>query len=500
MAIRMATGASQWNIFRQLLTESMLIALGGGVLGVVIAAIGSKLLIAYAARMTPLSDDIQLDSSVLLFGLGISLLAGLLFGALPGYVASRNRMTSLVDAGERSAGSESGTRARNALVAAQVTFSFVLLMCAGLMLRSLYNLLSVDPGFKTSNVLSMQISLNWTKYKEKTVKNGFFHQVLTRVQTLPDVTDTSMSMMAPLNSDIGPMNGGVIFEGQPLHPNEPMPQVDYEVASPDYFRVLGVPVLSGRTFFDSDRAESTPVAVVNQRMANHYWPNQSAVGHRLSTDNGKTWTRIVGVVSNVRQYGLDKASNDAVYLPIDQTDLTSGHLLVRTRSDPMRMANRVTDIIHQIDPQQPVTGIRTLDELRNAQLGTPRVTTILLGLFAVVALFITIVGVSGTLALSVARRSKEIGIRIALGATRERILRNVLARGMAPVLAGIAVGAVAAIFATRVLANLLFAIRPNDPLTFAGIAALLLAVALIGCLIPGRRAVRVDPMKALRTE
>jgi predicted permease len=500
MAIRMATGASQWNIFRQLLTESMMVALGGGVLGMGIAASGSRVLISQAARMTPLSGEIRLDGWVLLFGLGISLLAGLLFGTLPGFVASRVRITSLADAGERNVGSEAGTKARNALVAAQVMFSFVLLMCAGLMLRSLYNLLSVDPGFKASNVLSMQTSLNWTKYKKDEDKRNFFHQVLERAGALPGVEAAAVSMTVPLNSDMGPMSGGVIVEGQPVHPGEPAPQVDYEVASPDYFRVLGVQVLSGRSFFDSDTAQAPAVAVVNERMANHYWPKQSAVGHRISVDNGKAWTTVVGVVSNVRQHGLDKESADSIYFPLYQVGLTGAHLLVRTRSDPMRMANQVTGIIHNVDPQQPVTQIRTLDELRSAQLGTPKVTATLLGLFAVVALFITIVGVSGTLALSVARRSKEIGIRIALGATKEKILGNVLARGMAPVLAGLAVGVVAAIFATRVLANLLFAVGPDDPLTFAGIAALLLVVALVGCVIPAKRAVSVDPMKALRTE
>jgi len=500
MAIRMATGASQWNIFRQLLTESMMVALGGGVLGMGIAASGSRVLISQAARMTPLSGEIRLDGWVLLFGLGISLLAGLLFGTLPGFVASRVRITSLADAGERNVGSEAGTKARNALVAAQVMFSFVLLMCAGLMLRSLYNLLSVDPGFKASNVLSMQTSLNWTKYKKDEDKRNFFHQVLERAGALPGVEAAAVSMTVPLNSDMGPMSGGVIVEGQPVHPGEPAPQVDYEVASPDYFRVLGVQVLSGRSFFDSDTAQAPAAAVVNERMANHYWPKQGAVGHRISVDNGKAWTTVVGVVSNVRQHGLDKESADSIYFPLYQVGLTGAHLLVRTRSDPMRMANQVTGIIHNVDPQQPVTQIRTLDELRSAQLGTPKVTATLLGLFAVVALFITIVGVSGTLALSVARRSKEIGIRIALGATKEKILGNVLARGMAPVLAGLAVGVVAAIFATRVLANLLFAVGPDDPLTFAGIAALLLVVALVGCVIPAKRAVSVDPMKALRTE
>lgn len=269
-------------------------------------------------------------------------------------------------------------------------------------------------------------------------------------------------------------------------------------ATPDYFHVLGVPVLAGRVFTDRDTPDTPGVAIVNERLAKHYWPNDSPVGHRVSTDKGKTWIMVAGVVSDVHQYGLSKEAEDAIYLPVYQFDVANTHLLVRTNRDPMRLANQVAAVIHAIDPQQPVTDVRTLDQLRSAQLGTPKVTAVLLGLFAVLALFITIVGVSGTLALSVAHRSKEIGIRIALGATRERILGNVLMRGMAPV--GLAVGAVAAVFATRVLANLLFAVGPNDRLTFVGIAALLLLVALIGCLIPARRAVRVDPMKALRTE
>jgi predicted permease len=500
MAIRMATGASRWNIFRQLLTESMMVSLAGGLLGVVIAAFGSKLLIAYAARLTPLSGEIRVDGWVLLFGMGLSLFAGVLFGTLPGYIASRVRITTLTDTGERTVGSESGTRLRSLLVAAQVMFSFVLLLCAGLMIRSLYNLLSVDPGFKTANVLSMQISLNWTKYQDKTAKNTFFHQLLERVDGLPGVNTAALSIAAPLNSDMSPLNGSMIFEGQPLHPGQLAPQVNYEVASTDYFHVLGVPVLSGRSFFDSDTVKAPAVVVVNERLANHYWPNQNAIGHRVSIDEGKTWVRVVGVVSNVRQYALEKESADTAYFPLDQTDLTNAHLLVRTRFDPMRLANQVTGVVQAIDPQQPVTDIHTLDQLRSAQLGTPRVTATLLGLFAIVALFITIVGVTGTLALAVARRSKEIGIRIALGATREKILRNVLVQGMWPVIAGVAAGGVAAVFATRLLASLLFAVKPDDPATFAGIAFLLLLVALLGCAAPARRAVKIDPMQALRTE
>jgi putative ABC transport system permease protein len=501
MAVRMATGASSGNIFRQLLTESVVVALAGGMLGLGIAAIGLKLLVAYAARMTPLSGAIHLDSWVLLFGVGISVLTGVLFGAFPGFVASRTGLGILIGSGNRAAGSESGTRARNILVAAQVTFSFVLLMCAGLMLRSLYNLLSVDPGFKTANVLSMRISLNWTKYADEATQNGFFRQVLDRTGHLPGVESAALSSMVPLNSEGGGMNGGVLIEGHPVNPGEPAPRVDYELATPDYFSVLGVPLLEGRAFTDGDSHEAPRVAIVNARMAKHYWPRESPIGHHVSDDNGKTWATIVGVVSSVHQYGLDKGYQDGIYFPQQQmTFMDDAHLLIRTRGNPAQIINQVVSEIHQVDSQQPVTDIRTLEQLRSAQLGTPRVTAVLLGLFAVVALFITVVGVSGTLALAVAQRTKEIGIRMALGATKGRILQNIMLRGMAPVVAGIAVGIVAALLSMKLLATMLFSIKPNDPSTLLAIAALLGLVALIGCAIPARRAVRVDPMKALRTE
>jgi predicted lysophospholipase L1 biosynthesis ABC-type transport system permease subunit len=237
-------------------------------------------------------------------------------------------------------------------------------------------------------------------------------------------------------------------------------------------------------------------------MARRYWPNENPIGHRVAAGGGdkKTWASVVGVVSDVHQYGLDKEPAETMYFPVDQAGLTNGHLLVRTRENPLRMATEVAAIIHQIDPQQPVTEVRTLDQLRSAQLGTPRVTSMLLSIFAAVALFITLVGVSGMLALTVARRSKEIGIRIALGASKKNILRNVLTRGMIPVLTGLVFGSVAAAFATRALAKMLFGIKPDDPATFVAIAIVFLVVAFVGCIIPARRAAKVDPMIALRTE
>ena len=500
MAIRMATGASAWSIFRQLLTESMVVAFAGGAVGLAIASFGAKLLLDFAARMTPLATEVHLDNRVLLFVAVLSIVTGVLFGAFPGFIASRNRLHILTGSGERAVSSPGVARTRQALVVVQVMLSFVLLVCAGLMLQSLRRLLSVDPGFKTANVLSMRISLDWTKYAKRTQLNQFFHQVLNRVSGTPGVDSAAVSMTVPLNSTAG-STGGIFVDGKVLPSGEIAPQVNFELASADYFRVLNIPVLSGRAFTDADTETAPEVVIVNARLAKHFWPNADPIGHRVSGDGGKTWATVVGVVSSVHQYGLDKQTEETLYVPQDQAPpVTDAHLLVRTRVDPMHTANQIASIVYQVDPQQPVTEIRTLDQVRSLQLGTPRITATLLGMFATLALFITVVGVSGTLALAVAHRTKEIGIRIALGAPKKEILRNILARGMAPVFTGIAVGTVAALFAARLLATMLFAISPDDPPTLGSIAVLLAVVALIGCAIPARRAIHVDPIQALRTE
>jgi predicted permease len=500
-AIRLASGASTWDIFRQLMMESITVALAGGVLGLGIAEATLRTLVAYAAHMTPLATDIHLDGYVLLFGFVVAIVTGVLFGSIPGFIASRSRLSLVAGSGQRSIGSESGTRTRSILVAAQVAFSFVLLVGAGLMMRSLYNLLSVDPGFKTAEVLSMNLPLNWTKYSDIKTQNTFFHEILERAQQVHGVQSVAISSVVPLNNVDGGANGGITIEGRAIVPGEPMPQVDHQLSTPDYFRVLGIPIISGRTFMDSDTIDSTRVALVNAQMAHHYWPSLDPVGRRISTDEGRTWITVVGVVGSVHQYGISQGFRDVVYFPQAQvTFMGDPSLLIRTREEPTRLVNQFVSMIDGIDSQQPVTDIRTLDQLRNAQLGTPRVTSILLGTFAGVALFITVVGVTGTLGLSVTRRTKEIGIRIALGATRREILFNVVRQGMVPVVAGIVGGAVVAALSTGVLTSMLYGVSPHDRVAPAAIAILLTAMALIGCLIPGRRAVRIDPMKALRSE
>jgi predicted permease len=499
-AIRLATGASRWDVIRPLLAESVLVALAGAGIGIAIAAAGSRLLETWAARLTPLSGAIHPDLQVVLFGVGSSLLAGLLFAILPSILASRTPLTAVRDGGERAAGTEGGTRTRNLLVTLQVALSFVLLTAAGLMMRSVYNLLSVDPGFQPARVLSMQLDLNWTKYKKPTDQLEFFHRILNRAEATPGVQAASISWMAPLNPDMSAVSGPVRIEGQPLRTGEPAPTVDFETASPDYFRVLGIPTLAGRTFLESDGPKTPLVIVINASMARHYWPHQNPIGHRIQPAQSDKWWTVVGVVGDVREYGLDQPPADTLYVALDQNPIQNAHLMVKTRNAPLLLANIMAATIHQIDPEQPVTQIRTLEQMRAAQVGIPRVTATLLSLFAIVALFITIVGASGTMALTVAQRSREIGIRVALGATRHNILQVVLRQGMTPVLAGLALGALFSLFATRAMAHMIFRLSPDDPVTFAGIAALFFAVALVSCSVPARRAMAIDPMETLRNQ
>ncbi len=499
-AIRMATGASAWRIVRGVTTEAVIVALAGALVGLAIAALSTRLLVAYAARLTPLALGIGLDGWVLLFALGSSLIAGILFAALPALLAGRTRLTALQESGERTAGGQGSSRVRVALVMAQVALSFVLLVSAGLMIRSLYNLLSVDPGFKLSHVLTMQIDLNWSKYQDNSSQVNFYRQLLSRTQTMPGVEAASISWLAPLDLSATGINGRVLIDGQVQSASTPAPIVNFETASPDYFRVLGVPVLQGRSFTDSDTEKSQQVVVVNERLARHFWPGQDPIGHRVKPGNAPVWFTVVGVVGDVREFGLDRAPEDLMYAPLEQNPILNAHLMLRTHGDPMLLSSGIQAIIHQIDPLQPVTRILTLDQLRSEQLGTPRVTATLLGLFAAVALFITIVGISGTLALSVARRSREIGIRMALGATRRDILSDVLRKGLSPVLAGMIVGIAGALVATRGLVNLVFGIKPNDPATFVQIGLLFLAAALLSCLGASRRAWSVDPSVTLRAD
>jgi putative ABC transport system permease protein len=497
MALRSALGADRRRLLRQLLTEGGLLSLAGGALGLALAASGVQLLTAFAARFTERAGEIAVDGPVLAFTLGVSLLTGLAFGALPALPSRLNLVSALKEGGTTTGGAGS-MRVRAALVVAQVAVSVVLLIGAGLMLRSVQALQRVDPGFDPENVLTMTLDLNWSIYTSNDRVLGFHRQLQSRLADQPGVVATASSLGFPLRGH-SPYGFEFMIEGRPAAEGAALPQGDFRAVSPGYFRTLGVPLVSGRLFTEADGPGAPEVAVVNQSLARRYWGRETPIGHRVSADSGKTWTTVVGVVGDVRQYGLDAAPADEMYAPFAQSPVRESSFLVRTTADPLSMAGRIADAVHAIDPNQPVAKVRTLDQFRRDALASPRLTALLLALFAALALGITSAGLAGVIAFSVSQRTQEIGVRLALGAVRGEVLSMVLGEGMRLVGVGLALGVVGALLLTRVMAGLLYGVRATDPLTFGAMVLVLLLVAVAACLVPARRATTVDPMVALRS-
>ena len=491
IAIRSALGADRVRILRQLLTESTLLALIGGALGIAIAAWGVDLLIAYAERFTVRTTEIHIDRAVLLYTFGLSLLTGIIFGSVPALGGPLRAAPALRDGG-RATQNRQGVR--SALIVVQVAASFMLLIGAGLTLRTVITLQRVDPGFNTDNLLTMRIDLNFSKYKGEQIA-AFWERLEDKLRALPGVNGVAASGTFPLN-DSGPFSGPLQIEGQELPPNAPRPQVNFYVASPDYFATIGQPLLAGRTFTRSDRGSDRPVVIINKTMARHYWPDQDPLGKRIS-GGGQTWFTIVGVVADTLQR-LDQPAHDEVYRPILQGGQLSTTWLLRTTIEPDVMERQVRTALNAVDPDQPVDHFRTMAEVRSAWMESPTLTAVLLGLFALLALVITATGIAGVIAFSVNQRTQEFGIRMALGAQRGSVLSLVLRQGITLVLVGLAIGLAGALVVTRVLTTLLFGVEPTDALTFLAVSMVLVAVAAAACLIPARRAASVDPMVALR--
>ncbi len=500
IAVRTALGAGRGRLVRQLLTESTLLALVGGLTGLFIAWGTLGLLTSFAARLTTRAAEISIDGTVLAFALGASLLTGIVLGLLPALPARGDLVNALKDGTSSATASTSRLRLRGALIISQVAVAFTLLIGAGLMLRSLVNLERVDPGFDVENVLTARIDLNWTKYDTREKTNPFFTQLLAAVKEMPGVKSAGMANKFPLNES-GPFTFTFDIEGQPAGATDAPRIADFHRATPEYFKTLGVPLLRGRPLTDLDRLETQQVVLINQSLAKHYFAGSDPIGARVSGDKGRSWVTVVGVVGDVRQDGLDKAALDEMYVPFEQNRSRSigTNLLIRTTGDPNALARRVIDAVHQLDPNQPVYGINTMQALRHNALASPRVMTTLLGIFAVLALVITATGRAGVIAYTVGQRTHEIGIRMALGAERGEVLAMVVSQGMRLVLVGLVIGVLASIALTRLMSGILFGIGPTDLVTFAGVFVVLAGVALMACLVPARRATRIDPILALRS-
>jgi len=499
LAVRAALGAGRVRMFRQLLTESLLMALIGGGLGLLFAWGALDLLVTYASRYTPRAHEVHLDAAVLLFTLGVAVLTSLLSGTAPALAARETVVTSLKEGGSQSTFGKSRQRLRSMLIVAQVGFSFLLLVGAGLMLRSFVKLQHVDPGFQPENVLTMQIGLDFAKYNNNDKQRAFFETLLDKIQALSGVKSAAASMMIPLTKGMK-MNGDFQIEGQAPVPGQSLPVADFRFVSPAYFDTLHIPLLEGRMFTKADRPNTPDVAVLNLAAARHFWGNTDPVGKRFSADGGKTWTQIVGVVGNVKQYGLDADPVDEIYVAMAQNPLLDANLVVKTSVDPMGIARGIIGEIYAIDPNQPAARVRSLEQVRAESVAGPRLTSNLLGIFALLALAIAATGIGGVMALVVGQRKHEIGVRMALGARPAEVLKMILGQGMALVVLGVVLGLLGALGLTRLLSGLLFEVAPTDPLTFVGVAAVLALAASVACYVPARRAARVDPMIALRVE
>ena len=499
LAVRAALGAGRVRMFRQLLTESFMLAMIGGGLGLLFSWGALNLLISFAARFTPRAREIHMDVWVLGFTFLVAVLTSLLSGTAPALAARESVVGTLKEGGAQSTIGLGKHRMRSLLIVAQVAVSFLLLIGAGLMLRSFVKLQQVDPGFQPENVLTMDIALDFVKYNTDDKQRGFFESLLEQIQSQSGVKSAAASMMVPFTADMT-MTGEFQVEGQAPAPGRGMPKADFRIVTPSYFETLRIPILSGRGFLQTDRPGHPDVAVVNRSAVNHLWGAKDPTGTRFSADGGKTWTQIVGVVGDIKQYGLDKDVVDEIYVPLAQNPMGQASLVIKTAVEPMSIARGVIDLLHGVDPNQPAARVRSLEQLRAESVAAPRLTTNLLGLFAVLALAIAATGIGGVMALAVGQRRHEIGVRMAIGARPSEILRMILGQGMVLALIGVALGLFGALWLTRLLQQLLFEVTATDPLTYVGVAAVLGLAALVACYVPARRASRVDPIIALRAE
>jgi predicted permease len=496
LVVRAALGAGSRRLARQLLTESVVVAIAGAVVGVGLAAALLRILVPYAARFTPRAFEIGLDAPVLLVTLGVSIVVGIVSGTLPLLTVTRDLASGLRARGDVSQSGARRGRAERALVVGQVAASVILLAAAGLSVRSMIELSRVDTGYRSEQVLSLRFTPSRERYTNGALRYALGQRLFAAIEQQPGVSAVTFSANVPL-AEGHRMSFGFIGEGQPVGDSATAPQAEMRIVTGAYFKTIGVPLLRGRTFDDRDRTGTEEVAVVSRSFAHRIWGDGDPIGRRISGDAGASWIRVIGVAGDVRDQALDKAPADVFYVPFGQYP-GGGNLLIRSTTDPRLLARNVTDAVHAIDPDLPVDAIRTLSEIRLDSLTPRRLTASLLALFGVLALVIAATGIGGVLAFSVSQRTREIGIRLALGAKREQVLSLVLRQGGKMVGVGLAIGVIGALLLSRFMQSLVFGIEARDPLTLIGTCLTLATVGVIASLGPARRATAVDPVIALR--
>lgn len=503
LAIRAAIGADRSTLMRQLLTESIVIALIGGGLGVLLAFWGVDLILALDPGEVPRVAPVAVDRWALAFALALSVITGMLFGVVPAWQASRPELQhTLKDQGRGATGDGQRHLARAGLVLVEVSISLVLLVGAGLLFRSLMTLIDMPMGFTTSRMLTMSVAPTGENYRSPGAFLAYWDRVVERVSAIPGVERVALTGGLPMGGGMSVLSYQP--DNQPEMPFNRQPVTHFVDVGPGYFTTMGIPVLRGREFTAQDATLDPRTIVINDALARRDFPNEDPIGHRFSfgpDDTGNpVWLEIVGVVGNVRQYRADQEPVPITYVPFTSSPGRAQNLMIRTAGDPMRLAGSVRAALQALDPSLPVSPPRTLDDVVGASLTQRRFNMTLLGVFAAIALVLAIAGIYGTVAYSVAQRTQEIGIRVALGATSREILGLVLVGALKPVAAGLAIGLVSALGLTRLLAGLVYGVSPTDPLTFISLPLLLGVVAVLAGLFPALRATRVDPLDALRVE
>ncbi|HEX6719485.1 MAG TPA: ABC transporter permease, partial [Pyrinomonadaceae bacterium] len=503
MAIRAALGASRWRVIRQLFTESTILALAGGVVGLLIAYWGLAAITKLLPADFPRLNEIHIDLRILGFTFAASVLTGILFGLAPALQLSRaDVQESMKEGGRGAAGSLRQSRLRQALIVSEVALSVVLLVGAGLLFRSFMRLQSVNTGFVAEQVLTAKLTPAGQSYVQQGDFAKFYNQLLEKVSAVPGVQAAGLINTLPLEK--GPTLAFRV-EGRPITTPDKWPPANYRVVSPDYFRAMGVPVLQGRAFTDRDSENAPRTIIANQQLVHEIFPDENPIGKRVTfgrTDQNQQpiWFEIVGVVANVRSLELREEPTAELYFSALQDFWPGMSLVVRSSVEPSRLSGSVRQVVNEVDKSVPVSDVKTMDHIVSESITQPRFNLFLLALFSTVAMLLSAAGIYGVTAYTVTQRTHELGIRIALGAQVSDVLKMILGQGMAVIGVGLVIGLASAFALMRLLRSLLFGVGENDPLTFAAITLVLLLVALAACYIPARRATKVDPLEALRYE
>ena len=498
IAIRTALGGGRSRLLRQLLTESLVLALAGGLVGIFLANAGVELLKQLGPQSLPRLDEVNVNGAVLAFTFVTAILTAILFGFGPALKASRRDLTQSLKEGGASGDSRSKHRAHNALVVAEVALSVVVLIASGLLLNSFYRLMRVHLGFDPANVLTTEVSLVSPRYDEELKRESFFHALQDRLQSAPGVKCAGFISELPLSGEAND-TFFTITEHPPANPND-NEDADFRNIDGDYFGAMRIPLLAGRAFERQDSTGSRNVVIINEPFAKKYFPNENPIGKHLKMFEGKpefAVREIVGIVGGNKHFALQESLRPEMFKP---GSFTRMNIVVRSAGDPAMLTTTVREVLHAIDPDEATSTFRTMDDVISTSASGDRFNTVLLGAFAAIALLLTAAGIFGVLSYLVTQRTREIGLRMALGAQPEDVLRVVVGHGLRLVLLGLCIGVAAALVVTRWMSSVLFDVKPTDPLTFAAVGVLLTAVAFLASYIPARRAMRVDPMVALRYE